>query len=104
MSKVIAKFHWDCGRMGDVDGLFIADKSKLESANGEHVYFGEILGKHSEVYGDLDESAITILTEDQDFIAKFIEIMGDGTISGYNPLEYLSDEEDEEDKEEEDEQ
>lgn len=98
--KVIAKFHWDCGRMGEVDGLFVADKADLEAAYGKQVYFGEILGKHSEVYGELGTDAVTILTEDQDFIAKFIEIMGDGTISGYNPLEYLSEEADEEDEEE----
>jgi len=97
MSKVIAKFHWDCGRMGDVNGLFVADKAVLEAAYGKQVYFGEILGKHSEIYGDLDVGAITILTEDQDFIAKFIEIMGGGKISGYNPLSYLN--EDEEDDE-----
>jgi hypothetical protein len=87
--KVIARFYWDCGRMGDVDGLFVTTKEALEAAYGKEVYFGEILGKHSEIYGTLDEGDITILTEDQDFIAKFIEIMGTGDISGYNPLSYF---------------
>lgn len=91
--RVIAKFFWDCGRMGEVDGLFITTKEALEAAYEKEVYFGEILGKHSEVYGTLDREDITILTEDQDFIEKFIEIMGDGTVSGYNPLSYISGEE-----------
>lgn len=91
--NVIAQFYWDCGRMGEVDGLFVTTKEALDKAYGKEIYFGEILGKHSEVSGTLDESDITILTEDQDFIAKFIEIMGSGDISGYNPLSYISDSE-----------
>ena len=88
--KVIARFYWDCGRMGSVDGMFVTTKAALEAAYGKDVYFGEILGKHSDIYGTLDENDIEIVTEDQDFIEKFIEILGDGDISGYNPLSYLS--------------
>lgn len=29
--KVLAKFFWDCGSGGDIDGLFIAEKSKIEA-------------------------------------------------------------------------
>jgi len=90
--KVIAQFHWDCGRMGNVEGLFVTNKKALAAAYGKEVYFGEILGKHSEVSGTFSEGDITILTEDQDFITKFIEIMGSGGISGYNPLSYLNEE------------
>ena len=95
MAKVIARFHWDCGRMGDVEGLFTADVAGLESAYGKEVYFGEILGKHSEVHGTLDREDITVVSDDQDFIAKFEAIVGAGTISGYNPLDYLGEDEEE---------
>jgi hypothetical protein len=91
--KVIAQFYWDCGRSGDVEGIFVTTKEAIAAAVGKEVYFGEILGKHSEVSGTINEGDITILTEDQDFITKFIEIMGGGDISGYNPLSYLEDEE-----------
>jgi len=94
--NVIARFYWDCGRSGEVDGLFVCKKKDLEAAYGKEIYFGEILGKHSEVSGTLDEGDITILTEDQDFIAKFTEIMGSGDISGYNPLSYLPEDDDDE--------
>lgn len=90
MNKGIFYFYWDCGRSGDVEGLFIADKDVVEKTYGEEIYFGEILGKHSEVYGTLERGDITLQTDDQDFIQKFIEIMGDGTISGYNPLENIN--------------
>lgn len=97
MKKIIAQFYWDCGRMGSVEGIFTCNAEDLNKAYGSEVYFGEILGKHSEIYGTLEESDITILSEDQDFIRKFEEILGTGTVSGYNPLEYLveSNEEDE---------
>ena len=53
--KVLAQFFWNCGSNGDIEGLFIAEKHKIEAAYGKHVYFGGVLGKHSEIYGDLDE-------------------------------------------------
>lgn len=34
-------FYWDCGRMGNLDGLFVAEESTVESAIGKEVYFGE---------------------------------------------------------------
>lgn len=90
--KAIYKFHWDCGRQGHVGGLFIANVENVKENLGKGVYFGEILGKHSEVYGTLEEGDLTVKTDDQDFISKFEEIMGTGTISGYNPLDYIDDE------------
>lgn len=90
--KVIAQFYWDCGRMGDVEGIFVCHAEDLDAAYDKDVYFGEILGKHSEVYGVLGKDDITILTDDQDFIRKFETIIGTGTVSGYNPLDYLQEE------------
>ena len=87
--KAIYEFYWDCGRMGDLDGLFIAEQSDVEAAIGKEVYFGEVLGKHSEIYGTLAKEDLTVKSVDQNFIAQFEAIMGEGTISGYNPLEYL---------------
>jgi hypothetical protein len=56
MSKILVKFYWDCGRNGDVEGLFITTKKELKYAIGKQIYFGEILGKHSEVYGILKKN------------------------------------------------
>lgn len=88
MNKLLVKFHWDCGRMGDVRGLFVTTKEELEGTYGKQIYFGEILGKHSEVSGPLEQSDIEIVSEDQDFISKLVVLMG-LTISGHNPLSYL---------------
>jgi hypothetical protein len=90
----IYEFYWDCKRMGDVEGVFIADKEEVAKVMGKHIYFGEILGKHSEISGVLEEHDLTIKSEDQDFIAKCIEVFGKGTISGYNPLAYYDPDQD----------
>lgn len=96
----LCKFYWDCGRMGDVEGIFVACDRQIENALGKRIYFGEILGKHSEIYGDLNKEDLTILTEDQDFIKKAVEY---GILpTGFNPLDYLS--EDDPIQEEEDEE
>ena len=88
--KKVYKFYWDCYRSGDVRGVFIADDEDVKKAIGSKVYFGEILGKHSEIYGILEEKDLTILTDDQEFIKKAEEF---NMCSGYNPLHYLPEEE-----------
>lgn len=87
--KKLVKFKWDCGRMGDVESVFITTQEKLEEVYGKRVYFGEILGKHSDIGGTVEENEFTILSEDQEFIKKCLEIFGNETISGHNPLIYF---------------
>lgn len=93
--KVLASFYLDCGRSGDVTGLFLTTTEAIEAAEGREVYFGEILGKHSEVTCTFDSSDIEIKSDDQAFITKFEEVMGSGFSTGHNPLDYLSDVSDE---------
>lgn len=95
MSKVLVRFFWDCGRMGDVDGLFVTTKEELEKAYGKRVYFGEILGKHSEVYGTLDREDIEVLSDDKIFIEQLTHLLGNH-LSGYNPLDKIEEGQDEE--------
>ena len=86
-TQKLYRFHWDCGRQGDVYGIFAAEPAEVAAAIGREVYFGEILGKHSEIEGTLDAREIEILTDDAAFIAKAAEY---GLIpSGHNPLEHL---------------
>lgn len=75
-------FYWDCGRQGDVEGIFKATEDEVEAAIGKEVYFGEILGKHSEVYGTLEDGEIELESDDP-------LVVMDAKESGYNPLEYL---------------
>ncbi len=91
--KKLYRFNWDCGRMGDLEGVFVAEEKVIQDAIGAKVEFGEVLGKHSEIFGQIDECDITVLSEDQEFIEKLILVFGGLLISGYNPLEYLNEDE-----------
>ena len=81
-------FRWDCGRMGELNGLFVAEESEVEKLLGQEIYFGEVLGKHSEIYGELEGDDLTVKSDDQDFINKLVNVIGSTTISGYNPFDY----------------
>ncbi len=90
------KFNWNCGRSGELDGLFIAESDEIDKLIGKTIYFGEVLGKHSDIFAPLATEDLTVMSNDQVFIAQFVEIMGTGTISGFNPLDFYEPEDDEE--------
>jgi len=75
--------------MGDLEGLFVADEESVAQAIGHKVYFGEVLGKHSEIYGTLERDSLSIVSDDQEKINWLVLTMGVRTISGLNPLHYI---------------
>jgi hypothetical protein len=85
--KALYKFHFDCGRNGDLYGLFIEEKEKVESLmeSGEVVYFGEVLGKHSEIMGPIEEADLTFVTDDEKVLAVVEHY---GLEHGFNPFDY----------------
>lgn len=85
--KKLYRFHVDCGRSGDLRGLFVADdEADIKPAIGLKIHFGEVLGKHSDVTITLEDSEVQPLTDDAAFIAKFEEY---DCASGFNPLAYI---------------
>jgi len=84
--KSIFKFHAECGRQGTLHGLFIAEKShvgKLIESKIE-VYFGEVLGKHSEIFGEMSDSDIEFVTDDQ----LSVQVVEKHNLCfGFNPFE-----------------
>lgn len=101
MAKALWKLHFSAGRSGTLHGMFVATDEEIEAAMGQHLEFGEVLGKHSDVAGPLEASDITRVTDDQEFITKFEEYE---CSSGYNPLDALPENEEEEDEEESEEE
>ena len=93
--KNLYSFYWDCGRGGSVEGLFIATPSEIEEITGKQIYLGEVLGKHSEVYGEINEGDIKLVSDDQDKVSWLGGLMVSNTISGYNPLDYYERDEEE---------
>lgn len=90
--KGIYKFEWDCGRSGNMEGLFIADSEDIKKLieSDEEIYFGEVLGKHSEVYGTIEKDDITLVSDDLNSISVFEKL---DLSMGCNPLEYLKESE-----------
>lgn len=87
--KAVYKLQFDCGRMGELKGVFVADTKDVSLLidNKIEVYFGEALGKHSEVYGPIEESELKFVSSNADVI-KVIE--DHQLMNGYNPFEYPS--------------
>ena len=96
-------FNWDCGRDGELESLFIATQEEVDAAIGKELFFGEVLGKHSEVYGTLESDDVNEIDVGEAVVAALLEKMG-ASVCGYNPLMYISeDDEDEDDEDDEDE-
>ena len=91
--KKLFSFYWGV-RGGNVEGLFFATEQELEKIIGKEIIFGEILGKHSDVYGTLEKDEIQEIKLSQETLLELYNYFGE-TISGYNPLDYLSENEDE---------
>lgn len=85
--KAVYKLNVNCGRQGNLTGLFIAKKSYVKKLidDGIEVYFGEVLGKHSEIYGTIEEKEIIFVSDNSEVI-KIIE--EHELESGYNPFHY----------------
>ncbi len=82
------KLHIPMKRSSDLEGVFIAPKSYIDYIikNAIVIYWGEIAGKHSEVYGSIKSEEITLITDDP----AIIKIVFDYNLqSGLNPLDYL---------------
>ena len=88
-TKGLYKFSTDCGRMGSLEGLFIDTKERVDKliSSGIEVYFGEVLGKHSEIFGAINKDDITLITDDKNVMKALEKVSID---SGHNPFEYQS--------------
>jgi len=95
----IYKFHADLNRMGELSGVFTASNDDVAKIIGEDVYFGEILGKHSDIHFDMEDHMFTLVTEDENFIKLFNQY---DLQTGTNPFAYvdINELEDEEDLDE----
>ncbi len=89
MKKAIYKFYFDCGRQGELEGVLISTKERVDKLIESKitVYFGEVLGKHSEVYGPIDEGDMTFISDNEEAVRVVEE---NNLTSGYNPFGYTS--------------
>lgn len=76
---------------GDIEGLFIAKDSDIKTAIGKRVHLGEVLCKHSDVWFDLKESHLEVVSVDHNFLNEIEYEFQSTNLCGYNPLNYLRD-------------
>jgi len=88
MERYLWKFDCDCGRQGSLDGLFVATEEEIKNTIGQYAYFGEVLGKHSEVCGNIEKDEIIKLDLDCETVEKVSKLLGN-TWSGFNPMHYI---------------
>lgn len=83
----VFKMKVDCGRMGELEGIFVADKEHVKTLieSKIEVYFGEVLGKHSEICGSIEEKEIQLASDSPEAIKVINEL---NLESGYNPFCY----------------
>jgi hypothetical protein len=93
MGKKLLAFNVYCGRMGSLSGRFVADdedQAELESIMGRDIYFGEVLGKHSDVTITLEPEHISVVTDNEAFLAE-AERLNISLDTGFDPLQQYRD-------------
>lgn len=74
--------------MGEIEALFIATDVQLEEAYGKTAYFGEIFGKHSEVFAKLTDDKFNIVSDDKHVVESLRTALGEDCC-GPNPLNFI---------------
>lgn len=83
----IYRFSYYCGRMGTVSGIFVAPKEAVNRLYGQTVFFGEVLGKHSNISAEITENNLMLVDDRYDHVCMFTEL---NLTNGINPLEFVS--------------
>lgn len=87
--KALYKYDWDFGRMGKLSGLFLALPSQVKAAVGQTFDFGEALGKHSEITGEIESDDLKLVSDDPADVAVIERLFSKDNICGHNPLKCL---------------
>jgi hypothetical protein len=97
---ILVAYEKGFGRMGTLEGLFITTAAELEECYGKRAYFGEVLGKHSEIISTLAPEMFTVMSNDPVLVGKLDALVYGKTVSGFNPLHYVEGYEEPEDEDE----
>jgi hypothetical protein len=79
------RYEDDFGRMGSLDGCFLASIYDMEQVEGKTAYLYDVLGKHSEIHLQFDMENCNILISDHDLCQRIYDQSGTRTLSGWSP-------------------
>lgn len=89
MTLKLWKFDADCGRVGSLSGLIAVSQADIDNIIGEDVYFGEVLGKHSDITVRIGLEDFTLIDIPEEYARKIMTAAGGShCISGYSPFDY----------------
>lgn len=91
------RYYEDFGRMGSLEGMFLATEEEHEHFMGKEAYESDILGKHSEVHLQFNEETVEEVKLSETTIEEMFEVFG-SHISGINPIDYFEQWDEEEDE------
>ena len=77
---------------GRIHGIFCANKEDIDALIGEEIYFGEVLGKHSEVMWEFESKDIEMVTDNKEAVEWFTALNME---TGYNPVKLMKERESE---------
>lgn len=88
--KAVYRFSKYFRRSGTLSGVFISTKEQVRRLIDTNitVYFGEVLGKHSDIFSEINQEDILLISDDPE-IVSMLEKHPD-IIQGINPLTYSS--------------
>jgi len=89
MKEAIFKMSIDCGRNGTLEGVFIStvERVTILTSGKFDVYFGEVLGKHSEICGEIKPTDVAFITDE----SLVVELFKKHSLeSGFNPFHYTA--------------
>lgn len=75
------------GRMGALEGLFFASADEIAQYRNTEIHFGEVLGKHSDIVGEMNDETLQLITDDPDVVALLRPF---GISTGVNPFDYIA--------------
>jgi hypothetical protein len=86
-------FDLEYGRHGNLYGLFVSTQEAVDGIIGREARFGEVLGKHSDVSAALERDHFKVSSEEPGLIRELKHAFRGCNICGYNPFDYLAEEE-----------
>lgn len=88
MKTGIYRYKEHFHRMGSLTGLFLADDSSVARIRDATIVVDDKLGKHSVIELTLDETCLTLVSDDPAHVEFFAAL---GLTSGFNPFDYWDD-------------
>lgn len=89
---ILVKYCEDYGRMGVLEGVFVTTQETLNLIKGKYIVYGEVLGRHSEIFSDESfcHCEVVAITNDECYVIErlfhnewYYDCL---TLSGINPV------------------